>query len=61
VITDALGIDLDKFYKWNPGFEKTLDQGKTYTMRLMKDKAVQFESTRNGLLTASFNEKAAAG
>lgn len=60
VITDELGIDLDKFYKWNPGFEKTLDQGKTYTMRLMKDKAVQFESKRTFLLNASFNEKAAA-
>jgi membrane-bound lytic murein transglycosylase D len=59
VITDELGINLDKFYKWNPGFEKTLHQGKTYTMRLMKDKAVQFESRRNFLLTASFNEKAA--
>lgn len=60
VITDELGIDLDKFYKWNPGFEKTLDQGKTYTMRLMKDKAAQFESRRNFLIAASFNEKAAA-
>lgn len=53
VITDELGIDIDDFYKWNPGFEKTLVQGKTYSMRLMKDKAVQFESKKNILLTAS--------
>lgn len=60
VITDALGIDLDKFYKWNPGFEKTLDQGKTYAMRLMKDKAEQFQTRRDYLLAASFSEKGAA-
>lgn len=60
VITDALGIDLEKFYKWNPGFEKTLDQGKTYAMRLMKDKAEQFQSRRDFLLAASFSEKGAA-
>ena len=57
VITDALGIDIDKFYKWNPGFEKTLDQGKPYSMRLMKDKAGHFESGRSILLAASIKEK----
>lgn len=60
VITGELGIDLDKFYKWNPGFEKTLSQGKTYTMRLMKDKALQFEARKTLLLAASFNQKTAA-
>lgn len=59
VITNALGIDIDKFYKWNPGFEKTLDQGKTYAMRLMKNKAEQFVSEKHILLAASLNEKAA--
>ncbi|NCI50333.1 lytic transglycosylase domain-containing protein [Sediminibacterium roseum] len=60
VITDALGIDIDKFYKWNPGFEKTLDQGKTYSMRLMKDKAGLFVSQRAVLLSASINSKGIA-
>ena len=53
VITTNLQIDIDKFYKWNPGFEKILGEGKKYSMRLMKDKAVLFEATRNALLMES--------
>lgn len=53
VVTNALGIELDKFYKWNPAFEKTLGEGKKYSMRLMKDKAAQFELRKNELLMES--------
>ena len=58
VITNELGIDLDKFYKWNPGFEDILAKGKTYSMRLMKDKATQFEAKREVLLVNSINSRA---
>jgi membrane-bound lytic murein transglycosylase D len=56
-ITAELGIDIDKFYKWNPGFEDILAKGKTYSMRLMKDKAAQFEEKRNLLLLASISAR----
>jgi membrane-bound lytic murein transglycosylase D len=57
VITDELGIDIDKFYKWNPGFEKILGEGKIYSMRLMKDKAAQFEIKRDFLRMASLKAR----
>jgi membrane-bound lytic murein transglycosylase D len=57
VITNELGINIDKFYKWNPGFEDILAKGKTYSMRLMKDKAAQFETKRDVLLQSSLNAK----
>jgi membrane-bound lytic murein transglycosylase D len=53
VITNSLQIDIDKFYKWNPGFEKILGEGKKYSMRLLKDKAVVFEARKNDLLMES--------
>jgi membrane-bound lytic murein transglycosylase D len=53
VITNNLQIDIDKFYKWNPGFEKILGEGKKYSMRLMKDKAAMFETKKNDLLMQS--------
>ncbi|MBV9986336.1 MAG: lytic transglycosylase domain-containing protein [Chitinophagaceae bacterium] len=55
VITNNLQIDIDKFYKWNPGFEKILGEGKKYSMRLMKDKAVQFEAKKSDLLMQSMH------
>jgi membrane-bound lytic murein transglycosylase D len=53
VITNSLQIDIDKFYKWNPGFEKILGEGKKYSMRLMKDKAAMFETKKSDLLLQS--------
>lgn len=58
VITNELGIDIDKFYKWNPGFEDILAKGKTYAMRLMKDKALEFQAKRDRLLMTSINARA---
>jgi membrane-bound lytic murein transglycosylase D len=57
VIAEELGIDIDKFYKWNPGFEKILGEGKIYSMRLMKDKAAQFEIKKDFLRMASINAR----
>jgi membrane-bound lytic murein transglycosylase D len=53
VITNSLQIDINKFYKWNPGFENTLSEGKKYSMRLMKDKALLFEARKRDLLMES--------
>lgn len=53
VIADNLQMDINQFYIWNPGFDRTLAEGKKYSMRLMKDKAALFEARKGDLLMES--------
>lgn len=53
VIANNLLLDIDQFNKWNPGFDKTLAEGKKYNMRLSKDKAAIFEAKKSQILMES--------
>ena len=46
-------MDIDQFNKWNPGFDKTLAEGKKYALRLTKERAVVFEAKKSELLLES--------
>ncbi len=53
IITSSLAMDIALFNKWNPGFDKTLAEGKKYPMRLYKEKAAIFEARKASLLMQS--------
>lgn len=53
IVANKLLINIIQFNKWNPGFDKTLAEGKKYNLRLPKDKIDVFESAKNQLLAAS--------
>jgi membrane-bound lytic murein transglycosylase D len=53
IIANGLQMDIVQFNKWNPGFDKSLSEGKKYSMRLMKDQAVIFEVRKENLLMES--------
>ncbi len=53
VVTNALLMDLNQFNRWNPGFDKTLAEGKKYTMRILKDKEAVFHAKKQQLLMES--------
>lgn len=54
VLSNSLAIDIVQFNKWNPGFDKTLSEGKPYNMRISKDKTALFESRKSQILMESF-------
>lgn len=53
VVANALSMDLAQFNRYNPGFEKTLAEGKNYVLRLPKDRMEIFEAKRRELLSTS--------
>lgn len=53
IIANALALDITRFNKWNPGFDKTLSEGKKYPMRLPKETVPVFEARKNSLLMES--------
>ncbi len=53
IVANKLLINIIQFNKLNPGFDKTLAEGKKYNLRLPKDKIDVFESAKNQLLSAS--------
>ncbi len=53
VVTNALLMDLNQFNRWNPGFDKTLAEGKKYSMRILKDKETIFHAKKQQLLMES--------
>lgn len=53
IVTNALLMDLNQFNRWNPGFDKTLAEGKKYSMRILKDKEAVFQSKKQQLLMES--------
>lgn len=53
IIANGLVMDIGQFNKWNPGFDKSIAEGKKYPMRLAKDKALMFEVRKNELLMES--------
>ncbi len=53
IIANGLVMDIGQFNKWNPGFDKSVSEGKKYSMRLPKDKALAFEVRKNELLMES--------
>ena len=54
VVTNGLAMEISQFNKWNPGFDKTLAEGKSYSMRIAKDKLPLFESKKSQILMESF-------
>ncbi len=53
IIANALLINITRFNKWNPGFDKTLAEGKKYPLRLPKEAVPVFEARKNSLLMES--------
>lgn len=53
VVSNSLFMDLEQFNRWNPGFDKTLAEGKKYQLRLAKDKIKLFEARKNQILLES--------
>lgn len=53
IVANGLMLDIIQFTKWNPGFDKTLAEGKKYNMRLPKETASLFEARKNNLLMES--------
>ena len=53
IVASGIMMDPVKFNKWNPGFDKSLAEGKKYPMRLEKEKVTVFELKRNDLLMQS--------
>jgi membrane-bound lytic murein transglycosylase D len=53
VVSNYLLMDIDQFNKWNPGFDKTLAEGKKYALRLSKERAVVFEAKKSQILLES--------
>ena len=53
IIAKNLGLDLVLFKSLNPGFDKQILSGSTYTLRLPADKIEVFNSTKNNILSES--------
>ncbi len=53
IIVKNLAIEIGQFNKWNPGFDKSLADGKKYPMRLEKAKMAIFETQKNNILMQS--------
>ena len=53
IITKSLFIDVALFNKYNPAFEKTLAEGKTYQLRIPNDKVALFQSKKQQILQES--------
>ncbi len=53
IVCTALSMDIVRFNKLNPGFDKALSEGKKYPMRLQKESMVIFEARKNSLLMES--------
>jgi membrane-bound lytic murein transglycosylase D len=53
IVANALALDISRFNKWNPGFDKALAEGKKYPMRLPKESIPVFEARKNSLLMQS--------
>lgn len=53
VVSNYLLMDIEQFNKWNPGFDKTLAEGKKYALRLTKERAVVFEAKKSQILLES--------
>ena len=45
-IVKNLALEMGQFNKWNPGFDKSLAEGKKYPMRIEKAKMVIFETQK---------------
>ena len=56
IICKKLTISNKLFNHLNPGFNKTLANGKTYSLRLPKDKMVLFLNIKNEILAACFKQ-----
>ena len=54
VLSNSIAMEIGQFNKWNPGFDKTLSEGKPYNMRIAKAKLSIFESKKNQILMESF-------
>ena len=53
MVSNQLLMDIQQFNKWNPGFDKTLAEGKKYPMRLSKERALVFEARKGQILIES--------
>lgn len=53
IVANSLALDISRFNKWNPGFDKALSEGKKYPMRLPKESIAVFEARKNSLLMQS--------
>lgn len=53
VMAGLLGTDVNTIRRYNPELEKTLDEGKSYQLRLPKDKMQVFIAKKNQILSES--------
>ncbi len=52
VLSKTLGIDYAQFSRWNPAFDNSVIKG-TYSIRLPKDKLIEFNVKKNQILQES--------
>jgi membrane-bound lytic murein transglycosylase D len=52
VLSKTLGIDYAQFSRWNPAFDNSVIKG-SYSMRLPKDKLIEFNVKKNQILLES--------
>lgn len=55
IIMKELQINKEEFYRLNPDFNKALQQGKLYSLRLPSDKVKDFESKKQQILQQSID------
>jgi membrane-bound lytic murein transglycosylase D len=53
IIAKNIGMDLSEFHKLNPGFDKQVLAGNTYTLTLPNDKVAVFTNKKNTILAES--------
>ena len=54
VVCNGLALDITQFNRLNPGFDKSLAEGKKFQMRLPNEKLSIFEAKKSQLLMESF-------
>ena len=53
IVANGLMINIQQFNQWNPGFDKSLAEGKKFNLRIPIDKRDLFEATKQQLLATS--------
>lgn len=53
IVANGLAMNIGQFHQWNPGFDKTLSEGKKYFLRIPRDKEAIFQARKNELLMSS--------
>ncbi|QES87664.1 lytic transglycosylase domain-containing protein [Rhizosphaericola mali] len=56
IITKSIGVNMQLFDRYNPGFNKIVSNGQPYPLRLPKDKMIEFLSKKDQILQDCFHQ-----